>query len=60
MTVITPTPNAPALAPQPVLVTVEAPQAPAELPFTGGDPMAFAYAGFVLTALGTALRRKFK
>lgn len=51
---------APAPAPQPIVVPVEAPMAPAELPFTGGDPMAFAYAGFVLTALGTALRRKFK
>ena len=58
------TPQAPPIVPapvkQPIVVPVEAPMAPAELPFTGGDPMAFAYAGFVLTALGTALRRKFK
>ena len=58
------TPQAPPIVPapvkQPIVVPVEAPMAPAELPFTGGDPMAFAYAGFVLTAMGTALRRKFK
>jgi uncharacterized repeat protein (TIGR01451 family) len=53
-------PAVPAPTPQPIVVPVEVPMAPAELPFTGGDPMAFAYAGFVLTALGTALRRKFK
>jgi uncharacterized repeat protein (TIGR01451 family) len=55
-------PQAPPIVPvpQPIVVPVAAPMAPPELPFTGGNPMAFAYAGFVLTALGAALRRRFK
>ena len=49
---------APAL--QPIAATETVTLASAALPFTGGNPMAFVYAGFVLTALGTALRRRIR
>ena len=54
------TTDAPEAPLQPIKANEEATMASAVLPFTGGNPMAFVYAGFALAGLGTVLRRKFR
>jgi uncharacterized repeat protein (TIGR01451 family) len=54
-------PPEPPVSGPPVEPTPEPPvAAPPDLPFTGGNPMAFIYSGGALTALGLLLRRRLR